>query len=55
MAGGLEGKVVQTFTDLIAPVASQLFFAEHWEAKPLHIRRDDPHFYDRLITATSKP
>lgn len=40
----------QNFADLLAPVAPQLFFAEHWEARPLHIRRNDQHFHHRLIT-----
>jgi len=38
-----------TFSDLIAPLGADRFFAEYWEAKPLHLSREHRH-YARLIS-----
>jgi len=38
-----------TFSDLIAPLGADQFFAEYWEAKPLHLSREHRH-YARLIS-----
>lgn len=35
---------------LIAPLGFDDFFREHWERKPLHLSRDDAHYYDRVLT-----
>lgn len=35
---------------IIHPVTPETFFAEHWEKKPLHVRRNDPSYYDGLLT-----
>jgi ribosomal protein L16 Arg81 hydroxylase len=43
---------VQTFdlAALIAPVLPEIFLKEHWERKPLHLRRDDVHYYKSILT-----
>jgi ribosomal protein L16 Arg81 hydroxylase len=43
-------KMIGSFADLIAPIPPQQFFAQHWETAPLHVRRNDKHFYDHLLT-----
>jgi ribosomal protein L16 Arg81 hydroxylase len=35
---------------LIAPLGFDDFFREHWERKPLHLPRADPHYYDPILT-----
>jgi ribosomal protein L16 Arg81 hydroxylase len=35
---------------LIAPLEFDAFFREHWERKPLHLTRNDAHYYDRVLT-----
>jgi len=45
--GGGEGLA---FADLIGTVPRETFFAEHWERRPLHIRRGDAGHYDSLLT-----
>jgi ribosomal protein L16 Arg81 hydroxylase len=38
------------FAGLIAPIASQDFFQQYWERKPLHVRRGSPGYFERLLT-----
>ncbi len=38
------------FSALIRPMGTADFFAEHWERKPLLLRRDDSSYYDSLLT-----
>lgn len=35
---------------LLRPLASEAFFAQHWEREPLLLARADPAFYDPLLT-----
>ena len=35
---------------LIAPLGFDAFFGEHWEVRPLHIARNDDHYYDGVLT-----
>jgi hypothetical protein len=35
---------------LLAPVLPDDFFRDHWERKPLHLSRDDVHYYDCVLT-----
>ncbi|MFO0692831.1 MAG: cupin domain-containing protein [Polyangiales bacterium] len=35
---------------LIHPVTPEEFFAEYWEKKPLHIRRNDPKYFEPLLS-----
>jgi ribosomal protein L16 Arg81 hydroxylase len=37
-------------TALIAPVRPEDFFHEHWERKPLHLARDNAHYFDYILT-----
>lgn len=37
-------------TTLIAPAGPENFFREHWERRPLHLSRDDAHYYDSVLT-----
>jgi ribosomal protein L16 Arg81 hydroxylase len=39
------------FSFLIAPTRAEDFFAEHWENKPLALRRDEHGFYDRVLSS----
>ena len=39
------------FGEVLRPLSLDTFFDEHWERKPLHIERGDPHFYDGLFSA----
>lgn len=39
-----------TFLEIIAPISIEEFFNEYYEKKPLHIKRDDPHYYCGLIS-----
>jgi hypothetical protein len=41
---------VATFTDLIAPVSPEAFFARSWESRPLHIVRSDSRYFESLLT-----
>ena len=38
------------FPELIHPVAPQAFTADYWEQRPLVLQRDDPAYYDDLLT-----
>lgn len=38
------------FAHLIHPVEKTDFFQEFWEAKPLHITREKPAYYDKLLS-----
>lgn len=35
---------------IIHPITPETFFAEHWEKKPLHVRRDDAGYFKELLT-----
>jgi ribosomal protein L16 Arg81 hydroxylase len=35
---------------LIAPARPEDFFRDYWERKPLHLSRDDAHYYDHVLT-----
>ena len=35
---------------LLAPVSAETFFAEYWEKKPLYIPRNDPSYYEGLVS-----
>ena len=35
---------------LLDPYSTETFVAEHWEREPLHVRRDDPAYYEDLLT-----
>ncbi len=35
---------------LIDPVSTETFFAEHWEKRPLHVKRCDPEFFRNVLT-----
>jgi len=37
-------------TALIAPARPVDFFREHWERRPLHLCRDDAHYFDSILT-----
>jgi ribosomal protein L16 Arg81 hydroxylase len=39
-----------TFAGLLGAMPRETFFAEHWERRPLHIRRPDTGHYDDLLT-----
>jgi hypothetical protein len=41
------------FAHLIAPVPVEAFFAQYWEAAPLHLRRGDKSFYDAVLTTAA--
>ncbi|KAL8212974.1 UNVERIFIED_CONTAM: Ribosomal oxygenase 1 [Gekko kuhli] len=43
-------KAARLFEWLIAPVSSQRFFSQHWEKKPLLIRRRNPAYYQGLFS-----
>ncbi|XP_015268337.1 PREDICTED: bifunctional lysine-specific demethylase and histidyl-hydroxylase NO66 [Gekko japonicus] len=43
-------KAARLFEWLIAPVSSQRFFGQHWEKKPLLIRRRNPAYYQGLFS-----
>lgn len=45
-----EGRPALSFADLISPLSVEEFHRDHWERRHLVLRRDDPHFYDRLLT-----
>ena len=38
------------FSELLAPISQETFFAEYWETKPLHISRANSAFYASLVT-----
>jgi hypothetical protein len=33
------------FARLLAPIATEQFFAEHFEHEPLHVARNDPAYF----------
>lgn len=33
------------------PTATETFWAQYWERRPLHIQRNDPHYYDVILAA----
>lgn len=35
---------------LIHPVTPETFFRDHWEKKPLHVARNDPSYFESLLT-----
>lgn len=39
-----------TFSDLVAPISPEVFFEQSWENQPLHIRRRESGFYEKLLT-----
>ncbi len=39
-----------SFSKLIAPVSRETFLAEHWEKKPLHIKRGNPAYFGDLLS-----
>jgi ribosomal protein L16 Arg81 hydroxylase len=39
-----------TFSKLIAPMTKEQFLAEHWEKKPLIVRREDRAYYSDLLS-----
>ncbi|HXZ01295.1 MAG TPA: cupin domain-containing protein [Stellaceae bacterium] len=45
----MDGRIL-AFADLLAPVRLETFFEQHWENKPLHIRRSEGSFYENLLT-----
>jgi hypothetical protein len=48
-AGGVSGQGF-AFDDLIGEIPREAFFAQYWERRPLHIRRQDAGYYDSLLT-----
>jgi ribosomal protein L16 Arg81 hydroxylase len=36
--------------ELLAPARPENFFSTHWERKPLHVSRSNPHYYDSILT-----
>jgi ribosomal protein L16 Arg81 hydroxylase len=38
------------FSKLIAPTTPELFFRDHWERKPLVVRREQPDYYSELLS-----
>lgn len=38
------------FSKLIAPITPEVFFAEHWERKPLVVRREQREYYADLLS-----
>jgi hypothetical protein len=38
------------FSRLIAPIASERFFAEFWERAPLYVRRQHPRYHAELLS-----
>jgi ribosomal protein L16 Arg81 hydroxylase len=45
-----EARTALGLTTLLAPVLPDDFFRHHWERKPLHLSRGDPHYYDSVLT-----
>jgi hypothetical protein len=45
-----EARTPFNLTTLLAPVLANDFFRNHWERKPLHLSRGDPHYYDCVLT-----
>ncbi len=41
------------FEEMIAPIAAELFLKEYWLQKPLWIQREQPSYYDDLLTITN--
>jgi ribosomal protein L16 Arg81 hydroxylase len=48
-AGPVAGRAL-SFADLIGTIPRDVFLAQYWERRPLHIRRPDQGFYDQLLT-----
>jgi len=44
------GRPILTFADLLAPISPETFFEQNWEGQPLHIRRRESGFYEKLLT-----
>jgi len=40
-----------TLTTLLDPVGIESFFEKYWERSPLHLARNDPHYYHPLLCA----
>jgi ribosomal protein L16 Arg81 hydroxylase len=38
------------FPELISPIAPETFAGDYWEQRPLLVQRDDPGYYDGLLT-----
>src|SRR5262245_15974238 len=47
---GIMAASTYGFSKLIAPIDAKTFFAEHWEKKPLIIRRKKPDYYGELLS-----
>uniref|UniRef100_A0A3B4A8N0 Bifunctional lysine-specific demethylase and histidyl-hydroxylase n=1 Tax=Periophthalmus magnuspinnatus TaxID=409849 RepID=A0A3B4A8N0_9GOBI len=48
----------ELFASLIAPLSPEQFFVEHWEQKPVHLRRDEPglsRYYRSLFSLSDLP
>ncbi|KAK7907077.1 hypothetical protein WMY93_015689 [Mugilogobius chulae] len=46
------------FSSLLSPLSPERFFSEHWEQKPVHLRRDDPGvaaYYRALFSLSDLP
>jgi hypothetical protein len=35
---------------LLAPISVETFFSQHWERAPLHIKRNDPTYFDGIFS-----
>ncbi len=46
----MTAKATFDLDSLLDPVSASTFFAEHWEKKPLHVRRDDPDYFRELLS-----
>jgi ribosomal protein L16 Arg81 hydroxylase len=44
------GRPILTFADLMAPISPEIFLEQNWENQPLHIRRRETGFYEKLLT-----
>jgi len=45
-----ESSGLSVFRRLIAPITVEDFFNHYWEKKTLYIPRNDPHYYDDILT-----
>jgi ribosomal protein L16 Arg81 hydroxylase len=45
MTGGFS-----SFTQLLAPFSSEIFFEQHWENEPLHVQRAESRYYTGILT-----
>jgi hypothetical protein len=46
---GLPEHHTHSFAELISPIAVDRFFSDCWEKNLLHLRRESPSYYDRIL------